>query len=85
SSLSIFLRSSVISFLPRRISDLIKVIRDLEKALETFNADEDLDVTRSIKSDIRRGKKEITELRKNIDKLERELKDTNRKYQYLAQ
>ncbi|MEM9952100.1 MAG: hypothetical protein AAF846_10890 [Chloroflexota bacterium] len=66
------------------IKDLIKVIRDLEKALETFNADEDLDVTRSIKSDIRRGKKEITELRKNIDKLERELKDTNRKYQYLA-
>ena len=66
------------------IKDLIAVIRDLEQALETFNADENLEITRTIKTDIRRGKKQITELRKNIDQLERELKDTNRKYQYLA-
>lgn len=66
------------------IKDLLRTIRDLEKALETFNADENAEITRSIKTDIRRGKKHITELRKNIDKLERELKDTNKKYHYLA-
>lgn len=66
------------------IKDITKEIADLEKILETYNADEDLEINRSIKAEIRRGKKQVTELRKNIDKLDRELKDTNKKYHYLA-
>ncbi|MGB1286966.1 MAG: hypothetical protein ACPG7F_10565 [Aggregatilineales bacterium] len=66
------------------IEDTLAVIRELEDALQTFNADEDLNVTRGIKGEIKRGKKEVDELRKNVDKLKRELSDTNRKYHHLA-
>lgn len=66
------------------VEDLTKMIGELEEALEVFNADEDVDITRGIRGEIKRGKKQITELRKNIDKLDRELGDTNRKYQYLS-
>ncbi|MGB7338803.1 MAG: hypothetical protein WBC91_07930 [Phototrophicaceae bacterium] len=66
------------------IKDLIKLITELETLLKTYNADEDLEIDRSIKAEIRRGKKQIDELRKNIDKLARELRDTNKKYHYLS-
>ena len=66
------------------IEHVLKTIKDLEKVLKEFNADEDLDITRGIKGEIRRGKKQIDELRKNVDKLDRELSDTNRKYHFLA-
>lgn len=68
----------------KEIENLTTDIRDLEKALETWDADEDLDITRGIKREIDRGKDEIIELRKNVAKLEREISDTNRKYANLA-
>lgn len=66
------------------IEEILDVIRDLEKALVTYDANEDLNITRGIQAEIRKGKEEISELRKNINKLEREVSDTNRKYQNLA-
>lgn len=66
------------------INEILEVVEQLETALEGFNADEDLDVTRGIKGEIRRSKGEVDELRKQIKKLDRELSDTNRKYHYLA-
>lgn len=66
------------------VEDVLKTIRELEQVLESYNADEDLEITRGIKGEIRRGKNAIDELRKNVDKLDRELGDTNRKYRYLA-
>lgn len=66
------------------IEEIIDVIRELEKALVTYDANTDLEITRGIQAEIRKGKEEIAELRKNIDKLEREVSDTNRKYQNLA-
>lgn len=68
----------------KEIDDVVDTIRDLEKALETYDADADLDITRGIKREIDRGKEQITELRKSVDKLERELSDTNRKYHNLS-
>lgn len=64
--------------------DTLEMLKDLEKALEEYNADENLDITRGIKAEIRRGRKQIDELRQNADKLKNELSDTNRKYHYLA-
>lgn len=66
------------------IEEVLQTIRDLEKALDEFNADEDLNITRGIKGDIRQGKKKVDELRKNVDRLQKELSDTKRKYHYLA-
>lgn len=66
------------------IEEVLKLIRELEKDLETYNADEDLEITRGMKSEINRGKKKITELKKTVNKLEKELSDTNRKYHYLS-
>lgn len=67
----------------RGIRQLTQTISDMEEALESFNEDEDLDISRSIRGDIDRGKREITELRENIQKLEREISDTNRKFNSL--
>ena len=66
------------------VVETMKLIVDLEKALETYNADADLEITRTIKSEITRGRKQVDELRQNIKKLDAELSDTNRKYHYLA-
>lgn len=66
------------------ITEILEVVEELEKALETYNADEDLDITRGIKGEIRRSKSEVDDLRKQIKKLDRELSDTNKKYHYLA-
>lgn len=61
------------------IRRLTQTIKDMEEALETFNEDEDLEISRSIRGDIDRGKRQISELRENIQRLEREISDTNRK------
>lgn len=61
------------------IRRLTETIQEMEEALETFNEDEDLEISRSIRGDIDRGKRQITELRENIQRLEREIGDTNRK------
>jgi len=66
------------------IKEILEVVDELEQALETFNDEEDLDITRGIKGEIRRSKSEVDELRSEIKKLDRELSDTNRKYHYLA-
>lgn len=66
------------------IEDVLETVRDLESVLERYDADEDLQVNRSLRAEINRGKKEIDELRKNVDKLNRELSDTKRKYHYLS-
>ncbi len=66
------------------VEEILEVVQELETALETFNADEDLEITRGIKGEIRRSKAEVDELRKQIKKLDRELSDTNRKYHHLA-
>lgn len=66
------------------IQDLVQLIRQLEKEVEEFNADEDLDVTRGIKRDVNRSKDAIGDLRTAIEKLEREISDTNRKLSSLA-
>lgn len=66
------------------VAETIKLITELEKALEQYNADEDLEITRGIKSEIKRGRKQVDELRGSIKKLDQELSDTNRKYHYLA-
>ena len=66
------------------VVETVKLIKDLEKALEQYNADEDLEITRGIKSEINRGRKQVDELRANIKELDKELSDTNRKYHYLA-
>lgn len=68
----------------KEIEETLALVRELEKALETYNADEDLQITRGLKGDIRKGKKAIDALRKNVDKLDKEFSDTNRKYHYLA-
>lgn len=68
----------------KEIVETLEIIQELEKALETYNADADLDITRGLKRDINKGKKVVDELRSNVDKLDRELSDTNRKYHYLA-
>lgn len=68
----------------RDVLDILETIRELEEALEKFDEDEDVNVTRGLKADVRRGKKEIDELRKSVDKLDRELSDTNRKFHNLA-
>jgi flagellar biosynthesis chaperone FliJ len=65
------------------VEDVLQTVRELEEALETYDADADLKITRGIKGEIDRGKKQIQELRKNVDKLDRELSDTNRIYQKL--
>lgn len=61
------------------IRRLTETIQEMEEALETFNEDEDLEISRSIRGDIDRSKRQITELRENIQRLEREIGDTNRK------
>ncbi|GAB4512792.1 MAG: hypothetical protein OHK0046_12830 [Anaerolineae bacterium] len=66
------------------VERLLKVIKELEKALENYDDDADLDITRGIKAEIERGKAQISELRDNVAKLDRELADTNRKYQNLS-
>ncbi len=68
----------------RDITEILEVVEELETALEGFNADEDLDITRGIRGEIRRSKGEVDELRQQIKKLDRELSDTNRKYHYLS-
>lgn len=67
----------------KEIEDVLDLVRELETALETYNADADLDITRGLKAEIRRGKDEIQDLRKLVDKLDNELSDTNRKFHYL--
>ena len=67
----------------KSVEEVLDMIRDLEDALKTYDADADLNITRGIRGEIDRGKKQIAELRKNVDKLDRELSDTNRKYQNL--
>jgi chromosome segregation ATPase len=66
------------------IEDVLETIHELEEALESYNADEDLTITRGIKGEIKRGKKQIERLRENVDKLDNELSDTSRKYYYLS-
>lgn len=66
------------------VVETVKLIKELEKALVEYNADEDLEITRGIKAEIKRGRKQVDELRANIKKLDKELSDTNRKYHYLA-
>lgn len=68
----------------KEIEDTLETVRDLEKNLDTWDADADLEITRGLKSEIDRGKDEISELRKAVDKLEREISDTNRKFANLA-
>lgn len=66
------------------VKKLNEVIDELEKALDTYDDDEDLEITRGIRREIDRGKSEIEDLRRNVAKLERELSDTNRKYHKLS-
>ncbi len=66
------------------IEDVLETVRDLESVLERYDADDNLQVNRSLRAEINRGKKQIDELRKNVDKLNRELSDTKRKYHYLS-
>ncbi len=66
------------------IEDVLETVRDLESVLERYDADDNLQVNRSLRAEINRGKKRIDELRKNVDKLNRELSDTKRKYHYLS-
>ncbi len=66
------------------VNDVLETIRDLEAVLKEYDADEDLNITRGVKRQINRGKDKIADLRKSVDKLDRELSDTNRKYQNLA-
>ncbi len=66
------------------IEDVTAAIRDLEKQLEEWDNDTDLEITRGLKKEIERGKDEISDLRKAVDKLEREISDTNRKYHNLS-
>ncbi|MEM6529174.1 MAG: hypothetical protein AAF653_12830 [Chloroflexota bacterium] len=68
----------------KEIEDVLQTVRELEKVLDTYNADEDLNITRGIKADIRQGKKKVDDLRNNVNKLQKELSDTKRKYHYLA-
>ncbi|MEL6148728.1 MAG: hypothetical protein AAFV33_02115 [Chloroflexota bacterium] len=68
----------------KEIEEVLQTVRDLEKVLDTYNADEDLNITRGIKADIRQGKKKVDDLRSNVNKLQKELSDTKRKYHYLA-
>ncbi len=67
----------------RDIRQLTQTIKEMEEALETFNEDEDIQISRAIRGDIDRGKREISELRENIQRLEREISDTNRKFNNL--
>ena len=66
------------------IEEILETVRDLEQTLKDFDSDEDLDITRGLKREIERGKDEIQDLRRNVDKLDRELSDTNRKFSNLA-
>ncbi len=68
----------------KNVEDVLDTVRDLEKVLEAHNADADLQINRSLRAEINRGKKRIDELRKNVDKLNKELADTKRKYHYLT-
>lgn len=67
----------------REIDEVLALVRDLETALHTFNADEDLEITRGLKAEIQRGKEEIDALRTLVNKLDNELADTKRKFYYL--
>lgn len=66
------------------VEEVLETVRDLEKILEEYNADEDLQINRSLRAEINRGKKRIDELKSNVAKLNKELSDTKRKYHYLA-
>lgn len=66
------------------VQGVLEAIQALESDLETWNADETLDITRGIKTEIKKSKEEVDELRKVVKKLNDELSDTNRKYYYLA-
>jgi len=76
--------SSKVDRATKEIDDVLDTIRELEKLLETYNADEDLQITRGIKAEIRGGKKKVDNLRNSVNKLQKELSDTKRKYHYLA-
>lgn len=68
----------------RIMKQILEAVRELEDVLEHYDADKDLDVNRGLKKEIERGKDQITELRKTVDKLDNELSDTNRKFSNLA-
>ncbi len=68
----------------KEVEDVIELIQQLEEALEGYDEDADLEITRGIRSEIKKGKREIDDLRKSVDRLDRELSDTKRIYHHLS-
>ncbi len=68
----------------REIEDVLKTIRELEAEIEAYDNDPELQITGPIKGTIRKSKKRVEDLRKNVKKLDKELADTNRKYYQLS-
>lgn len=68
----------------KEVEEILETIRDLEKTVDEYDADADVEVTRGLKREIDRSKDEITDLRKAVDKLDNELSDTNRKFHKLS-
>lgn len=68
----------------REVEDVLAVIRELEAALEAYDNDPEVEITRGIRGTINKSKKRIDDLRGSVRKLDNELSDTNRKYYQLS-